>query len=136
MGSLDSSDDAELGKDCVVVVTTYPTTYGANEGEEWTEAEFLQRSDIDVYGPDNKNADPSEPGSGFLNYKHALTFARELLEKECLFTDHYYTEDDEPPFDSADLENYDNDEEMEITIMSKAEFAMLMKDNLHTMGRH
>jgi hypothetical protein len=41
--------------------------------------------------------------------------------------------DDEPPFDSADLENYDNDEEVSIAIMSKAEFAMLLKYNMQTM---
>jgi hypothetical protein len=131
---MSGSEDPEVGKDCVVVVTTYPTTYGANEGVERTEAEFLRGSDIDVYGPDTKNGDPSEPGSGFQNYDAAVAFAREMLDKESVFTDHHYTEDDEPPFDSADFENYDNDEEVCIAIMSKAGFAQLLKYNLQTMG--
>jgi hypothetical protein len=121
------------GKEYVVVVTTYPTTYGANEGVERTEKRFLQESEIDVHGPD-KNVDPSEPGAGFQEYKAAVAFARGVLDNECTFTDHDYTEEDEPPFDSADLENYDNDEEVCITVMTKEEFAVMLQSNMQKMG--
>jgi Rad3-related DNA helicase len=121
------------GKEYVVVVTTYPTTYGANEGVERTEKRFLQESNIDVYGP-NKNVDPSEPGAGFQEYKAAVAFAREILDNECAFTDHDFTEEDEPPFDSADFENYDNDEEVCIAVMTKEDFAVMLQSNMQIMG--
>jgi hypothetical protein len=132
---MSSSEFIAGGKDYVVVVNTYPTTYGANEGVERTEAEILRGSDIDVYGPDNKrNADPSEPGSSFQDYAAAVAFARGMLEKECTFDDHNYTEEDEPPFDSADFENYDNDEEVCISVMTKEDFAVMLQYNMQTMG--
>jgi hypothetical protein len=101
-----------------------------------TEKEFLRESDQDVYGPDGKNAGPDDPGSGFKEYKDAVAFAREIMYEECNFADHkdHYAEDDEPPFDSADFENYDNDSEVLISVMTKTEFAMLMYNNLQTMG--
>jgi hypothetical protein len=131
---MSTSDVRERGKEYVVVVTTYPTTYGCNSGERWTDAEFIRGSDIDVYGSDGKCEDPDEPG--FNEYKDAVVFAREMLDEECAFGDHssIYNEDAEPPFDSADFENYDNDSEVLIAIMTKTDFAVMLQYNMQTMG--
>jgi hypothetical protein len=120
----------EGGNDYLVVVTTYPTTYGANSGVERTEREFLMQSDVDTYGPDGCQNDPDKPVSSFKEYKDAVACAREILNNECYFTDHGYPADAEPPFDSADFKNYDNDEEVLIAVMTNSEFGMMMQ---HTM---
>jgi hypothetical protein len=130
----------EVGNEYVVVVTTYPTTYGCHTGMQWTEQEFLERSDSKVYGPDGKHSkkaqgagDTQQPG--FAEYEDAVTFALERVDRECNFTEHDYTEEDDPPFDSADCHNYDNDEETRIAVMTKTEFAEMMKSRLQKIGR-
>jgi hypothetical protein len=129
-----STEERSGQDDYVVVVTTYPTTYGANDGMEWTPLELLQNSDSDVYGPDAKNMGPDEPGSSFKEYKDAVAFALKMVEETCVFDDHGYTKDDKPPYDPADLENYDNDEEVLIEVMTKTEFAVMMQFNLQKLG--
>jgi hypothetical protein len=88
-----------------------------------------------VYGPDGKHSknDPDPPC--FEEYEDAVGFALERVDRECAFTEHDYTEEDEPPFDSADCQNYDNDEETRIEVMTKSEFAEKMQSKLQKMGR-
>jgi hypothetical protein len=132
---MSSSIDPEEAKEYLVVVTTYPTTYGCNRGKSYTKQQFLRESDVDYYCPSGKNADPI-PGSGFKEYKDAVACAREMLDEECSFTDHcnFYAADKQPPFDSADFKNYDSDEEVRIAIMTKTEFALMMQYQMQTMG--
>jgi hypothetical protein len=98
-------------------------------------ADFLERSDSRVYGPDGKHSknDPDPPC--FEEYEDAVGFALERVDRECAFTEHDYTEEDEPPFDSADCQNYDNDEETRIEVMTKSKFAEKMQSKLQKMGR-
>jgi hypothetical protein len=130
------SDASEVGKgEYVVVVTTYPTTYGCNSGMNWMEKEFLERSDSRVYGPDGKHSKTDSDPPCFEDSEAAAAFALERVDRECTFTEHDYTEDDEPPFDSADCQNYDNDEETIIEVMTKSEFDEKMQSKLQKMGR-
>ena len=43
-------------------------------------------------------------------------------DEGCYSGDYLFTNTDELPYDSADLENYDNDEEMLIEVMTVDEF--------------
>jgi hypothetical protein len=133
MGS--GSDASNAENEYVVVVTTYPTTYGCNSGRTWTEKEFLERSDYRVYGPDGKHSKTDPDPSGFADYEDAHGYALERVDRECAFTEHDYTEDDDLPFDSADCQNYDNDEETSIDVMTKSEYAEKMHARLQKIGR-
>jgi hypothetical protein len=125
---------SEVGNEYVVVVTTYPTSYGCYSGMNWTEKELLERSEYRVYGPDGKHSKEDRDPPGFKEYEDAVGFALERVDRECTFTENDYTEDDEPPFDSADCQNYDNDEETRLEVMTKTEFAEMMQSRLQKIG--
>lgn len=136
MGSADEAyEDEVVNEEYVVVVTTYPTTYGCNAGMDWTEKQFLEQSDSRVYGPDGKHSKDDRDPPCFGSYEDAVGYALERVERECAFTEHDYDENDEPPFDSALCENYDNDFEARIEVMTKSEFAEKMQSKLQKMGR-
>jgi hypothetical protein len=133
--AMSSSGASEIGNEYVVVVTIYPTTYGCYSVMNWTEKELLERSDSTVYGPDGKHSKKSDtPGAGFKEYEDAVEYALERVDRECSFTENDYTEDDEPPFDSADCQNFDNDEEARIEVMTRNEFSEMMQSKLQKMG--
>lgn len=92
----------------VIVTRTYPTSYGCHRGREWNEAELICRTEVEV-------SDES-----YDTYQQAVKAAREIREGLCEFDDGEW--DAEPPWDSADLENYDNDEETIVTVMTKSEY--------------
>jgi hypothetical protein len=131
---MSSSEAPEVGNEFVVVVTSYPTTYGCNSGREWTEKEFLEHSDSKVYGSDGEQSKNSGDAPGFKKYQDAVGYALQRVDRECKFTEHDYTEDSELPFDSADCQNY-NDKETRIDVMTKTAFAVMMQFNLRKMGK-
>ena len=123
----DSANDADT---YVVVTTTYPTTYGCNRGKSWTQAELIARSDISATG-------------SYKTRDEAIQAARRIRNRSCYFedacepdpdeydsedleemedNDYRFTNSDEPPYDSADLENWDNDEEEMIEVMTREDF--------------
>jgi len=112
-------------KEFVVVKTQYPSTYGANRGRTYTKPEFYRQCDIDVFGPNGKDPDPNK--ETFVNYEDALKFAREMRDNNEWFTDHTYTNSDDAPFDSSCMNDYDNDEELLIQVMTKTDFGIKMQ---------
>ena len=96
----------------VVVETTYPTTYGCYRGRSWSRAEMICRSQVDTHGP-------------FKNQKSAQRKARDVLDSTCHFEDWESVDEDlfasGPPWDSAEMGNYDNDEEVRIEVKTYAE---------------
>jgi hypothetical protein len=103
----------------LVVVTTYPTTYGCNRGMRWTRADMIHRSEVDTTGP-------------YDTYDDALESASEARADSVWFEgyeDEGHWEDDNLPWDSADAGNYDNDEEVMIEIMKKSDFEKQEAEN-------
>ncbi len=92
--------------------TTYPTTYGCYRGRTWSRAELICQSDVSTHGP-------------FADYAAALREAKRVRSYECRFEDFESIDEDmfdeEPPWDSAELGNYDNDEEVLIEIRTRKE---------------
>eukprot|EP00986_Skeletonema_menzelii_P005035 scaffold1778_cov135-Skeletonema_menzelii.AAC.4 len=96
----------------VIVKTTYPTTYGCYRGQSWSKSEMICRSDVDI------------SSEKYDSYEEAVDAAREMRDNSEWFTD-YEPEDDEedlPPYDSAVMENWDNDEEVLIRVMKESEY--------------
>jgi hypothetical protein len=93
----------------VVVTTTYPSTYGCNYGQDWNEVDHILRSDVEVTAPVD-------------SYEKALKIATKIRNRSGWFDDHPYDEEDEPPWDSSIMENYDNDEEVCIRITTQENF--------------
>lgn len=133
--SVSSTDGGEGESAYVVVTTTYPTTYGCHRGMRWNKAELIVRSDRDV-SPET-----------YESYDEALEQARVTRNNSEWFQDHcqrgppdsddddsdeddydddegayMFTNTDQPPYDSADIQNYDNDEEKRIEVMTRGEY--------------
>ena len=116
----------------VIVLTTYPTTYGENSHLTQNRQVFCRACDIEVRGPDGKPG--FEPDSkGFDEYADAVEVARQIRDENEWFTDHNYKEDDDAPFDSAKMKNTDNDEEVLIQVMTKTDFALMMQTYMKKM---
>jgi len=100
-----------MSDDYVIVTETYPTSYGCNRGRNWNRAEMICRTDVDV------------STEKYSNYNEAVTKAREIRDNSEWFTDYEPPagDDDLPPFNSRDLRNYDNDEEILIRVMKQSE---------------
>ena len=92
----------------VIVTETYPTNYGCNRGRNWNRAEMICRTDIDI--------STDKYGS----YDEAVQKAREIRDKSVWYEDYEPVGDDLPPFNSAELKNWDNDEEILIRVMKQS----------------
>ena len=92
----------------LVVETQYPTEYGCYRGRRWSRLDLIQRSDVTVHGP-------------FLTRAEAIDEARERASSECRFEGEDLDALGDPPWDSADLENWDNDEEVRFEVMRRTE---------------
>ena len=103
----------------VVVTTRYPTSYGCHHGREWTTAELIWRSDVQA---SKESYDTKE---------EAIEAARKVRDDECEFQDceEIIDEDDLPPWDSSIMANYDNDEEVIIDVMTRAEYQAQVEEN-------
>lgn len=75
--------------------------------------------------------DPDE--EAFVDYASALRLARHLRDDSEWFTDHPYKENDDAPFDSAIVNNTDNDEEVLVQVMSKTDFAIKMQRHMQDL---
>jgi len=83
-------------------------------------------------GPDGKpNFDPNS--KGFDEYADAVGLARRIRDDKDWFTDHTYGEEADAPFDSADMKNTDNDEEVLIQVMTKTDFSFLVDRQVKAM---
>ena len=102
----------------LVVKTTYPTTYGCNTGLSWSRADFIAQSTTKVVARRS-------------TYEKAVKSARQARNSsEHFFCYEVEDEDDDlPPFDSADMQNYDNDEEVLIRVLREDEFRQEQKDD-------
>ena len=129
-----SNDNSNDASQWIVVETAYPTNYGCNRGRNWSRAAMIVRSD-------RSRSDGTYPSRD-----EAVKAARAKRNRNDFFTDacapdpndsDYDSEDyegsddsyeyqfsntDEPPWDSADLQNWDNDEEVRFEVMTVAEF--------------
>ena len=96
----------------VVVTTYYPSSYGCNKGKSWTRAEIAANSDMTVtpYSYEDK-AD-------------AIADAHDIRMESGYF-DEWQEDIGEPPFDSAKMKDYDNDDEVLIQVMTKREYSRL-----------
>lgn len=94
----------------LVIETQYPTEYGCYRGRQWTRLDLIRRSDVSVHGP-------------FTSYEAAIADAKERAESDCHFEGCDFEEfwPGEPPYDSSDAENLDNDEEIRFEVMTRAE---------------
>ena len=92
----------------VVVTETYPTNYGCNRGRNWSRAEMICRTDIDI------------SSEKYSSYDKAVKKAREIRDNSDWYQDYEPKGDDLPPFNSADLRNYDCDEEILICVMKQS----------------
>lgn len=94
----------------VVVETEYPTSYGCNSGlHKYTIPEVVwNESEVSVHG-------------GFKTKKEATIKAIELRDASDYFDGRDECDDDDKlPFDSAKLQNWDNDTEFLIEVMKRA----------------
>ena len=96
----------------VVVTTYYPSSYGCNTGKNWTRAEIAIHSDMTVtpYSYEDK-AD-------------AIANAHDIRTESGYF-DEWQEDIGDPPFDSAKMKDYDNDDEVLIQVMTKREYSRL-----------
>ena len=97
----------------VVVTETYPTTYGANRGTTYDRGRMIALTKVEVT-------------QDFMTRDEALDHGIQLRDASCWFTDYEYREgidnDQNPPWDSAKMKNYDNDEEVRIQIMTTMDY--------------
>lgn len=101
----DENDDEDK---FVVVTTTYPTSYGCYRGRSWSRAELIRHSEVEI----------SE--ESYNTHEEAADAALNARNQNYLFDDYEdIVGNDDPPFDSAEMENYDNDEEVIIQVMTK-----------------
>ena len=118
-----ATDDAS---NYLVVKTTYPTTYGCNRGLSWSRADLISRSNTEVVGT-------------YPSFAQAVEAARQARDSSEWFTDYeieHETEDDLPPFDSAIMENYDNDDEVLIRVLREPEFRQEQADDEEFLQNH
>ena len=94
----------------LVIETQYPTEYGCYRGRKWTRLDLIRRSDVSVHGP-------------FSSYEDAVADAQERAQSDCRFEGYDFEElwPEEPPYDSAEAENWDNDEEIRFEVMTRSE---------------
>ena len=104
----DEEEAEEETPDTFVVVTeTYPTTYGANQGISYDRGRMIALTRVDVT-------------QDFNTYEEALEYGKQLRDNSEVFTDYEYCanngeggdRDNNPPWDSAEMINFDNDEEV------------------------
>lgn len=114
----------------VIVLTTYPTTYGENSYLTQNRQQFYRACDYEIRGP---NGSTDYDSKGFDEYADALQLARQVRDENEWFTDHNFKEDDDAPFDSADMNNTDNDEEVLIQVLTKTDFAIMFHERMKTM---
>lgn len=93
----------------VVVETTSPTNYGCHSGHNWTRVQLMLNTEVKVH--DQK----------FQTYDEAVEHAKRVRNYSCWFEGYdemgdYDEEEDLPPYNSAVMENYDNDEEVLIEV--------------------
>mmetsp|Transcript_30742 Transcript_30742/g.35052 ORF Transcript_30742/g.35052 Transcript_30742/m.35052 type:complete len:457 (-) Transcript_30742:55-1425(-) len=106
----------------VIVKTVYPTTYGCHRGRTWSDAEMIARSEVEVL--DEK----------YPTFDEAVEEARILRDDNEEWFSGYEDElpensDDLPPYDSADFENYDNDDEVLIRVVKESEIMKEMAED-------
>jgi hypothetical protein len=103
-----------------VVTETYPTTYGANRGTTYDRGRMIALTNVEVT-------------QDFDTHEEALDHGIQLRDASCWFTDYEYREgmdnDNNPPWDSAEMKNYDNDEEVRIQIMTTMDYDDWAYDN-------
>jgi hypothetical protein len=91
----------------VVASTEYPTTYGCHRGRSYGAEEFWALSKVETFECESE--------------KVALAKATELARQSVWFDEGGCGEGafgSEPPYDSADLQNYDNDTEQLIEVLT------------------
>jgi hypothetical protein len=107
--AVEEEEEEEYIDTYVVVTETYPTTYGANRGTTYDRGRMIARTVVDVT-------------QDFDTYEEALDHGIQLRDDSEWFTDYECREgidkDNNPPWDSAEMKNYDNDEEVRIQIMT------------------
>ena len=99
----------------VVVTETYPTTYGANRGTTYDRGQLIALTKVEVT-------------QDYDTYEDALEHGEGLRDASRWFTDYEYRDgggedrDNSPPWDSAELKNYGNDQEVRIRIMTTMDY--------------
>lgn len=126
----DTEEKRLVGKQYIVLKMTYPKRC-VSVSDRASEVDF------DLYGP--KGKDNKNNHDGFLTKEEAVKYAKECVRDECeWFTDysHYHPENanSSGPWDSAEMENPDNDDEVRIEVMMKEQFACVTNNLMITMG--
>lgn len=118
----------------IVLETMYPTSYGCNRGRVWTAVELARDS---VHTPSKET---------FSDYDDAVKAAQKA-RNDC---DHFEfcgrdsddsaagegaDEEDLPPYDSADAQNWDKDEEVRIQVVTIKEFRKSEQKEWETIAR-
>jgi hypothetical protein len=101
------------GNQYVVVTTTFPTW---DRGRSWSRAEMIAHSEVGI------------SKKKFETYDKAVKYAKKRRDNSEWFDGYDDDEEDDddddlPPWNSADLENYDNDEEVLIRVMKHSAIA-------------
>ena len=110
----------------VVTELYYPTSYGCHQGKQWSEDEFIRYSQFEIVdGP-------------FSDKQEAIQAAISQRNNNDWFGEESESEKDEtfgklPPFNSAQLGNYDNDDEYLIQVMTQKEFEEKVENNIQTV---
>ena len=96
----------------LVITTEYPTEYGCYRGRRWSRAELIVRRSTEIAeGP-------------FKTRTAAVRAAKRLRDRECPHFEDWESQttfDEEPPWDSSALGNWDNDEEVTIEVLTRTE---------------
>ena len=108
-----------MSNNWIVIEETYPTTYGCHAGQRGlTDAEVFSQSNFEVYGP-------------YASESEAVRNAITVRDESCNFEDWESVDEklfeDGPPYCSALLENYDNDEEVLIKVSTVEEHDAYMR---------
>ena len=118
-------------KQYMVLKLRYPATCMSNK-MMWTRS-----IDVDMYGP--MGLDNKRDHDGFITQEDAVEYAKEHVRDTCeWFTDYaYYCEDNAAsygPWDSAELDNSDNDEEIRVEVLTREEFACFFHNLMIVIG--
>jgi len=99
----------------VVAQKTYPTTYGCHTGQKLSELDVLRQTKQEEIGV-------------YETKQEAIECAKRTRDESCWFEDHPFEDHQDPPYCSAIMENYDNDEEIVIDVLTEEEFDQAQAD--------
>mmetsp|Transcript_30299 Transcript_30299/g.50076 ORF Transcript_30299/g.50076 Transcript_30299/m.50076 type:complete len:183 (+) Transcript_30299:87-635(+) len=118
----EEDEEDDINTTYVVVTETYPTTYGKNRGTTYDRGQMIALTKVEVTKDYDTYEDAVEQGKVMRDAASRWFHDYEYRDGANNNADGEETNDHNPPWDSAELKNYDNDEEMRIRIMTTMDY--------------